>query len=291
MARATASAIVDRTIELRDGRRLAYCEWGALEGKPVVFLHGSPASRLLCPDEDATKAAGVRLLTMDRPGYGRSDPQPDRALLDWPGDFVELADQLDLPPCPVIGWSGGGRYAMTLAFSAPDRVTTLGLAASVGPIHRVAGAIDQLSSEDQANLTLLADDRAAGLAAIRRACEWLAGDGWEAMFRDSWGEADDAVLADPVTLEAMKALTRESARQGPLGMAADDADAFTPWGFSVAELQQPVHIWCGGSDQMVLRPHADYLAASISRATLVTYPGEGHLIPIGHWAEMLAAVV
>jgi pimeloyl-ACP methyl ester carboxylesterase len=99
---------IDGTITLRDGRQMAYCEWGALDGNPVVFLHGSPGSRLLCPDEQATRAADVRLLTIDRPGYGRSDPRPSSALLDWPDDYVELADRLRLPPCPVIGWSGGG---------------------------------------------------------------------------------------------------------------------------------------------------------------------------------------
>ena len=191
----------------------------------------------------------------------------------------------------MIGWSAGGRDALALGFGAPERVTAVGLAASVGPIRHVPGAIDQLSSDDQANMALLAHDRAAGLAAIRVASDWIAGDGWEGMFGESWGASDDAVLGDPATLEAMKALTRESARQGSSGCAADDADAFTPWGFSVAEIHQPVHIWCGGSDQMVLRPNADYLATSIPRATLVVYPGEGHLIPIGHWADMLAAVI
>jgi pimeloyl-ACP methyl ester carboxylesterase len=270
---------------------MAYCEWGDPDGRPVVLLHGAPCSRLFCPDEDATDTAGVRLLTMDRPGYGRSDPQPDRRLLDWPSDFVEFADQLELPPCPVIGWSAGGRYAMALAFRAPDRVTTLGLAASVGPVHDVPGAIEGLSPEDRSSVAMLADDRSAGLAAIRASLdEWIAGDGWEGMFRESWGEADDAVLADPATLHAMKEMIREALRPGPLGFAADEADAFSPWGFSLAEIRRPALIWCGGADQQVRQPNADYLAASIPRATLVAYPGEGHLIPIPHWAEMLAAV-
>ena len=292
MSKATASPRVDRTIELRDGRRMAYCEWGDPDGMPVVLLHGAPCSRLFCPDEDATVAAGVRLLTIDRPGYGRSDPQPDRRLLDWPSDFVEFADQLELPPCPVIGWSAGGRYAMALAFSAPDRVTTLGLAASVGPVLEVPSAIGELSPKDRSFVAMLEDDRSAGLAAILASLdEWIAGDGWEGMFRESWGEADDAILADPATLQAMKEMIRESVRQGPLGFAADEADAFSPWGFSLTEIRQPVHVWCGGADQQVRQPNADYLASSIPRATLVAYPGEAHLIPIPHWAEMLAAVV
>lgn len=76
MTTATATPKVDRTIRLQDGRQMAYSEWGALDGEPVVVLHGAPGSRLFCPDEQATEAARVRLLTIDRPGYGRSDPTP-----------------------------------------------------------------------------------------------------------------------------------------------------------------------------------------------------------------------
>lgn len=291
MTKATAVPKVDRTIRLKDGRQLAYCEWGDLDGKLVVFLHGSPASRLFCPDEEATEAAGVRLLTIDRPGYGRSDPRPGRTLLDWPDDYVELADQLHLPAGPVIGWSAGGRCALALGFRAPDRVPTIGLAAAVGPMEHVPGGVDELSPEERAIVELLAHDRAAGLVAIGEASAWVAGDGWETMFAESWGEADDRVLADPATLEAMKALTREAARQGSVGLAADDTEAFTSWGFSVADIRQPVYIWSGGSDTIVGTNHGAYFAATIPRATLVTFAGDGHLLPISHWGEMLAALL
>src|SRR6476469_3469238 len=120
MTRATASPKVDRTIQLRDGRHMAYSEWGDLEGRPVVLIHGAPGSRLLCPDEGATEAARVRLITIDRRGYGKSDPKPGGTLLNWPDDYVEFSEQIDLPPCPVIGWSAGGRYAMALAYREPD---------------------------------------------------------------------------------------------------------------------------------------------------------------------------
>jgi pimeloyl-ACP methyl ester carboxylesterase len=287
MTKATASPKVDRAIRLQDGRRMAFCEWGDLQGRPVVFLHGMPSSRLLCPDEEATEAAGVRLITIDRPGYGRSDPLPGRTLLGWPDDYIELADELDLPPCPVVGWSSGGPYALALGFRAPALVPTIGLAASNGPIEHVPAGY---SPEERAIADLLANDRAAGLAAIGERCAWFAGDGWEAIFAETWGAADDQVLAEPATLDAMKALTHEAARQGSTGFSADMAEELMPWGFAMADIRQPVHVWCGGSDQMVDRAQTDYLAESIPGANHVTYVGGGHLIPITHWAEMLAAL-
>ena len=248
-----------------------------------------PASRLFCPDQDATIAAGVRLITIDRPGYGSSDPRPGRVLLDWPEDFVELADRLDLPPCPIIGWSAGGRNALAIAFRFPERVTAVGLAVAPGPIGLVPGAIEELDPEERSAFALRASDRTAGLGLITERSAWLDGDGWRTMFADTWGESDDDVLSDPATRQAMEVQTREGARQGRVGYEADLLEAFTPWGFSVADVRPPVHIWCGGSDPVVGTNHAAYLAATIPGATLVTYPGEGHLIPIRHWAEMLAA--
>lgn len=66
-----SSAVVDADLLLADGRTLGYAVWGEPEGPPALLFHGSPGSRLFCPDPVATAAAGVRLVTVDRPGYGR----------------------------------------------------------------------------------------------------------------------------------------------------------------------------------------------------------------------------
>jgi pimeloyl-ACP methyl ester carboxylesterase len=270
---------------------MAYAEWGDLHGRPVILLHGRPGSRLICPDEAATMAAHVRLVTIDRPGYGRSDPQPGRTLLGWADDYRQLAIQLDLPPSPVIGWSAGGRYALAQGFGAPDLVMAIGVAAGRGPIDQVPGAVGALAPEDRVILALLGERPAAALEAIEADDAWFDGDGWESMFATGWGDADDRVLADPETQDAIKAWIREAARQGSAGLVTDDAIALTSWGFSAANIGQPVHLWWGEDDQDTDRAGMDYLAARIPGATLVTYPGEGHLLPISRWGELLAAVL
>ena len=289
MTRATASPQRDGAMRLRDGRQLAYSEWGDLAGNPMVLVLGMPCSRLLCPDEEATQAAAVRLITFDRPGYGLSDPRPGATLLNLAEDFVDLADQLDLPPCPVVGWSVGGVYAMALGFALPDRVPTIGLAASRAPIEQNRDLIATFPAAIRAAAELLWRDRASGIAAIEELRSSFSGDGWEAMFAESWGEADDRLLSNPATLLAMKTLFREAARQGSAGFVADSIAIYSPWGFSPAEIVQPVHLWGGELDTDVLRPETDYLAGTIPNATLVMFP-EGHLFPFNHWAEMLASL-
>jgi pimeloyl-ACP methyl ester carboxylesterase len=73
------SPVVDSELELSDGRALGYAIWGDPQGKAVLLFHGSPSSRMFAPDPAVTAARGVRLVTIDRPGYGRSDPSSGRS--------------------------------------------------------------------------------------------------------------------------------------------------------------------------------------------------------------------
>lgn len=287
--KASATPRVDGAMQLGDWRTLAWTEWGEPGGWPVVLLHGTPGSRLQCPDVDATEAAGARLIVPDRPGYGRSDPRAGLTLLNWADDFAELADHLELPPCPVIGWSGGGVYALACAYRLPERVASVGLAACPGPVTEVPRALDGSSPEWRAAYELFQRDRAAGIEAIARRHESFHGDVWQ-LFAGEFPEADAPLLARPDVQETMRTLVNESARQGPVGLVDDDVTEASPAGFSVADIKQEVHLWIGGADDWVPRSHADYFLATIPRTTLVTFAGGGHLFPFDHWAEMLAAL-
>ena len=134
--KATTRPRADATIMLADGRALAYCEWGDPTGSPVLLVHGGPGSRLLCPDEDATVAAGVRLLTVDRPGYGGSAPRPDPTLLDWADDVQALADRLGLERFAVVGFSAGGGYALACTARMPSASARLVRPAARVPMTR-----------------------------------------------------------------------------------------------------------------------------------------------------------
>ena len=67
------------------------------------------------PDPDAASDEHVRLIAPDRPGMGRSDPQPGHVVADWPADVAALADTLGLETFGVVGWSAGTPYAFACA--------------------------------------------------------------------------------------------------------------------------------------------------------------------------------
>jgi pimeloyl-ACP methyl ester carboxylesterase len=87
----------DNQIKLRDGRRLGYAEFGDPRGKPFLFFHGYPGSPWDGVETGhAAERLGVRLIAPDRPGMSLSDFQPNRRLLDWPQDVLELTNALEL---------------------------------------------------------------------------------------------------------------------------------------------------------------------------------------------------
>jgi pimeloyl-ACP methyl ester carboxylesterase len=126
----------DQVLELKDGRKLGYAEYGDLNGKPMFHFHGHPGSRLEARlFGEKPKEHGVHIISVERPGIGLSDFLHKRTLLDWPDDIIELADHLGLDKFVVEGMSGGGPYAVACAYKIPERLTCCGIIAGMGLIN------------------------------------------------------------------------------------------------------------------------------------------------------------
>src|SRR3546814_7781630 len=72
-----AAESANRTCPLPGARKLGYAEGGDREGAPVFYFHGFPGSRL---EATLLPASGIRLIGVDRPGYGLSTARPYRKL-------------------------------------------------------------------------------------------------------------------------------------------------------------------------------------------------------------------
>ena len=109
---------------------IAYCEAG--EGPPLICLHGLGGTKAsFLPTIAALAPAGNRVIAIDLPGFGDSD-KPHNAPFDAPwfaGVVIEVLDQLGLERASFAGNSMGGRIAIELGFSHPDRVEKLVLLA------------------------------------------------------------------------------------------------------------------------------------------------------------------
>lgn len=280
----------DRPVALPDGRQVGVAVWGPKAPRTVVLCHGNPGSRLICPDLAATRDAGVRLVAVDRPGIGRSDPRPGFTLSDTADDLVAVLDHLDVEVATVVGWSAGAHQALALGAVHPQRVDRVLLAG--GP-----GAPDDpevLALRTDAMVTVIRavragdDDALATVAARFRDVV----DDPTTILRRTLADADDPdrrlMQVEPVA-RFLVAMWAEGVRPGAAGLAQMWAAQYArDWGFRPEDLTVPVAVWHGTADRVCPVAEAERLAARIPTATLHLVPGAGHLVPIEHWAAMLA---
>ena len=273
------------TVRLRDGRTLAYAEYGAPDGPVVVSAHGGLACRLdVAPADGAAHSAGIRLISPDRPGIGGSDPSPGRTILDWAADVGEMMDHLTVDTFGAMGWSMGGQYAAALAAAAPERVTRLAIIAGALPLTE-PGVFAQLPAMDRAYTRW--SQRQPWLARI---C--FATMGFAARTAPYWygrlagaalGSADAHVLRDEgfVVFSAMSA----EAFRRPDGVVEDYRAWIRPWGFAPEQIGVPTDVWAGESDQLVDPAWQRELASRIPGATLHLRSG-GHFLAHLHYREI-----
>ena len=102
--------MTSEVITLADGRRLRWHEFGDPDGSPVIYTAGTPVSGLGGALYDhAARAAGLRWISPDKPGYGGSDYHRERSLVSWADDLAALASHLGLDRFALAGESGSGR--------------------------------------------------------------------------------------------------------------------------------------------------------------------------------------
>ncbi|MCX7621651.1 MAG: alpha/beta hydrolase, partial [Acidimicrobiales bacterium] len=259
--------------------------------KPVLLLHGTPASRITFAfaDEPARKL-GVRAIAPDRPGIGLSDDQPNRGILDYPHDIAELGDKLGLDSFSVLGWAGGGPYALACGAVLADRVKAVAVVSGMAPLEYVGSLEGFGRTERQAlRLTHVAPWIAKPFYRyLARLVRWQPGLA-VTMIRHSLSPNDQQLLGEPDPEQVM-AFFLEACRQGSRGVVLDYRLFTFPWGFEVEDLTVPVHIFHGDDDRTIPYRHAEILAERIPGATLTTWHGEGHLALWRHATEVLEAI-
>lgn len=113
-------------------------EAGPAEGSPLLLIHQTPRSVDEYAEVLPILAGRHRVLAVDTPGYGASDPvagQPEIA--DYAQAMMAVLDEHSIAAAVVVGHHTGALIAIEMAARSPGRVERLVLS---GPIYMDAEA-------------------------------------------------------------------------------------------------------------------------------------------------------
>jgi pimeloyl-ACP methyl ester carboxylesterase len=283
---------VDGRIRLPDGRTLGYAECGDPAGPLVFYFHGTPGSRLeatLIAEEAA--AAGVRLVSLGRPGMGLSTYQSNRRITNWPADVACAAEALGYSGTSfgILAMSGGAPYALACVRAMPDRLTHVAIASGHTPPNApgvTPGNQDKLIAFVVRRPRLATTGFNVVIRRLHRKPDAVA-----RKIAESWSAADrQLVFCDPALYRALIANLNEASRCGPAGIVTDVQLLGSCWPFRLCDLPPAsISIWQGGCDPIAPPSMGHYFHRQLAGSELVIDPKAGHVTLLKwHAPEILA---
>jgi pimeloyl-ACP methyl ester carboxylesterase len=259
------------TTRLRDGRLLAWSEWGPETGVPVIFCTGAGLSGSLGFGASAVGELGVRLVAVDRPGLGRSDPHPVKTLDTWVGDVRELSDARGLEGARAVGFSQGAPFALALA--AAGLVEAVAVVS--GQDELAHPSVRPLLHPEVERMVEAVERDAAAFEA--QFAEIVTADALWRLIVDMSSEHDRAVYEGEAFAGAFRRALEEGFARGARGYARDLAISLGRWPFKLEKIATPVDLWYGGRDASPVHS-PDFgatLEARLPNATRTLDPDEG----------------
>ncbi|MDK9557028.1 alpha/beta hydrolase [Marinobacter sp. M216] len=273
----------DQSLQLCDGRRLAYTDLGDPAGYPLIFGHGMPGCRLEGRFlHERARRHRFRLLTPDRPGIGASDYQPGRTLLHYPEDIRQLADHLALDRFSHLGWSSGGSRTLACCYGLGHRVDLGVCLSGYTNFSEYPGAQNLIEATRWPGPRLAR--HSPGLTRlVVRLVAWLSRRHPGLYLREAEqlvSEEDRNLLRFFLKGESFRRDQLMCLASGGRAIATDLMTELEDWGFQLADIATPVLVYQGEQDPFIPVDYARHLADNLPHAELTLLPGAGHLYPL-----------
>lgn len=269
-------------LRVPDGRVLAWTESGSARGVPCVLIPDEGSSRL-APRwllHDSALPASVRLLCLDRPGTGASDPVGLGSRDDLADDLRHLVETLAVGRIAVIGIGRGADDAFDFALRYPELVTSAtGVAVRLESPRRprrfrlfggrpepVGGLINALVTA--ADGKDLADERTWPSVLVRLPAPAVR------MIGTRWHEMDfrQAIAAD--------------ADQPGRSWLDVDRESTPAWVSRPELVPTPVHLWHGRAESPTGLAELRAFVGDRPNWTVSAVSGESAVM--GYWAQVLS---
>jgi pimeloyl-ACP methyl ester carboxylesterase len=276
------NAVTVQVATLPDGRNLGYCLVG--KGSPVIYFHGTASSRLeVMLFRELAESAGLQIVGVDRPGYGLSSYHKRKRLQDFNADVNFLADYLGFKQFAILGWSGGGAFALAYLAQNPERVSKAVLADAPALPFDVSMAHDFPFSKYVMKIPFagniaISQLRRTVLKANGDVPAFLASKQVKQILR-GYTQSDLQLFSDPAWARLMYQSMAEAFRQNTSVKAVIEEHMLflKPWGFTIENIPEgKLTIWHGKDDKTIAVRNGYLLSELVKGSKLEIFSGKGH---------------
>jgi len=282
-------------ITVKDGRKIAYYQYGAKDGAPIFFCHGTGSHVHVMLLNNAARRLGYRIIVPDRPGIGLSDFQPRRKILDGANDIAALADHLGIDKFGVMGISGGGPTLFACAYSLAPRLKFVVDLACAAPLYtdpaatKDLGWVDRLYAKLGVWLPLCLFQIPFAMLGFQQKT-LKSPQAFAKMMQSSMCGADMELFQNKDLQYLFMRDFQELFRQGSKGPALDAQLIYHPWEFDLRKIKSHVEIRQGSDDRWIPTSFSRYLAGVLPDAKLHMIQGQGHFYHMVYAEETLKTI-
>ncbi|MCL2134010.1 MAG: alpha/beta hydrolase [Candidatus Bathyarchaeota archaeon] len=276
---------------LPDGRKLGYATIG--KGTPVMYFHGTASSRLeIHLLKQLTTKGKLQLITFDRPGYGLSTYKPRKNLQDINSDLNFLADHLNIKQFNVLGWSGGGAFALAYMTHFPQRikrgiiVSTPDLPFDASTAHNIPFVkyvmklpfLGKIAMRNMRQQVLKTKDTEA----------FLRSNQGKQMLR-TCSNRDLTFFSDPIWMGLMHQSIAEAFRQNnSINVVLEEHKLFLkPWNIPFKNIGNKLNVWQGTEDKTCPIKNAYSIAHKVKGCNLEIFPKQGHCVMFDNLEKLI----
>jgi pimeloyl-ACP methyl ester carboxylesterase/DNA-binding CsgD family transcriptional regulator len=274
-------------LRLPDGRRLAYREYGRRNGRPFLAFHEGLGSSLLPVGLDGFAGRiGLRVICIDRPGFGQSDPLPEFAFERVAADIETLCDHIGVARLDIFTMISGASAGLSTAIQLGDRVGNLivisgrppaagSRSAARDPVNLMRARIESHPwvMETLFSVLRLRMSKPLVQTFMRRSAQGSPGD-----LTYLEGHPEVVVYVESYIREALD-LTRR-------GVVDEMRALRRSQNMTLEGLRARLHVWHGEEDQFApLDQLLRFLGDRVDEVVL--FPGVGHFLPLREWPALL----
>ena len=253
----------DKFVHLKNGKRIAYREYGPVNGDTIIIFHNAHGSRISIPNncQEICQRHNKRVIIPDRQGYGLSSfAKP----FEWNDMFDEFINTIDLNDYDLLATGLASAAALRYATKADNRLKRLRICSPVvvnqpGDKRYLKGILKPVSELAKKSKCVTKELYKLWLKSVMIDLSKYYGK----ILNGSIGTAEAKQFTQENTLSVIANGFRDACSQGLDGVAEDLIDCLTPQNVDFNKIKIGVDLWWGSEDDRISLEGVKNLASEL----------------------------